>query len=99
MSLVLSGVAGSAAASGAAVDPLIQIRDLIYKIAGIFQADNKLRLLRRPLPETHEGIRHSNASRLFRLLDDQADSAGRNGQPLERDHNWGNLLLSKPASD
>jgi len=45
MSLSLSGAAGSAAAAGAAVDPLIQIRDLIYKIAGIFQADNKLRLL------------------------------------------------------
>jgi chemotaxis protein methyltransferase CheR len=45
MSLFLSGAAGSAAAPGAAVDPLIQIRDLIYKIAGIFQADNKLRLL------------------------------------------------------
>jgi len=36
MSLSLSGAAGSAAAAGAAVDPLIQIRDLIYKIAGIF---------------------------------------------------------------
>jgi chemotaxis protein methyltransferase CheR len=45
MSLFLSGAAGSAAAAGTAVDPLIQIRDLIYKIAGIFQADNKLRLL------------------------------------------------------
>ena len=45
MSLFPSGAAGSAAAAGAAVDPLIQIRDLIYKIAGIFQADNKLRLL------------------------------------------------------
>jgi chemotaxis protein methyltransferase CheR len=28
-------------------DPLIQIRDLIYKTAGIFQADNKLQLLER----------------------------------------------------
>src|SRR6266480_3191430 len=45
MSLSLSGAPGSAAAVGAALNPLIQIRDLIYKIAGIFQADNKLRLL------------------------------------------------------
>ncbi len=45
MSLSLSGAPGSAAAVGAALNPLIQIRDLIYKIAGIFQSDNKLRLL------------------------------------------------------
>ncbi len=42
---LLSAAHGSASAAAAAVDPLIQIRDLIYKIAGIFQADNKLRLL------------------------------------------------------
>jgi chemotaxis protein methyltransferase CheR len=41
----LSAAHGSASAAAAAVDPLIQIRDLIYKVAGIFQADNKLRLL------------------------------------------------------
>jgi chemotaxis protein methyltransferase CheR len=35
-------VSGSA---NAKVDPLIQIRDLIYKTAGIFQADNKLQIL------------------------------------------------------
>jgi len=39
VSLFPSGAAGSAAAAGAAVDPLIQIRDLIYKIVGIFPAD------------------------------------------------------------
>jgi len=41
----LSAAHGAAAGAAAAVDPLIQIRDLIYKNAGIFQADNKLRLL------------------------------------------------------
>jgi chemotaxis protein methyltransferase CheR len=35
-------VSGSA---NAKLDPLIQIRDLIYKTAGIFQADNKLQIL------------------------------------------------------
>ena len=45
MSLSLTSAPGSAAAAGAALNPLIQIRDLIYKIAGIFQSDNKLRLL------------------------------------------------------
>lgn len=34
-----------AAAPALATEPLIQIRDLIYKTAGIFQADGKLRLL------------------------------------------------------
>ena len=42
---VLSATQACAAAPAAATQPLIQIRDLIYKIAGIFQADNKLRLL------------------------------------------------------
>src|SRR5437667_5623339 len=41
----LSIAPGSSAAAGTATQPLIQIRDLIYKVAGIFQADNKLRLL------------------------------------------------------
>ena len=45
MSLSLPTGAGAATAVGKAVEPLIQIRDLIYKVAGIFQADNKLRLL------------------------------------------------------
>lgn len=38
-------VTGSSA--DATSEPLIQIRDLIYKTAGIFQADNKLQLLER----------------------------------------------------
>lgn len=42
---LLSATHACAAAPGLAVQPLIQIRDLIYKVAGIFQADNKLRLL------------------------------------------------------
>jgi chemotaxis protein methyltransferase CheR len=41
---VLRATGGSA---NAISDPLIQIRDLIYKTAGIFQADNKLQLLER----------------------------------------------------
>ena len=38
----MRAVSGSASAK---FDPLIQIRDLIYSTAGIFQADNKLQLL------------------------------------------------------
>jgi chemotaxis protein methyltransferase CheR len=41
---VLRAAGGSA---NAISEPLIQIRDLIYKTAGIFQADNKLQLLER----------------------------------------------------
>lgn len=41
-SSAMRAVSGSASAK---FDPLIQIRDLIYSTAGIFQADNKLQLL------------------------------------------------------
>ena len=43
--MVTAAQASGAAAFAAAANPLIGIRDLIYKVAGIFQADNKLRLL------------------------------------------------------
>jgi chemotaxis protein methyltransferase CheR len=42
---LLTGTQACAAAPASIAQPLIQIRDLIYKVAGIFQADNKLRLL------------------------------------------------------
>ena len=42
---VLSEMRASAAAPALATQPLIQIRDLIYRVAGIFQADHRLRLL------------------------------------------------------
>lgn len=41
----LSVTQACAAAPRSPTQPLIQIRDLIYKVTGIFQADNKLRLL------------------------------------------------------
>jgi chemotaxis protein methyltransferase CheR len=45
MTSLPSGFRTAAATAPANAQPLIQIRDLIYKVAGIFQADNKLRLL------------------------------------------------------
>ena len=42
---ILSEARASAAAPALATPPLVQIRDLIYRVAGIFQADHRLRLL------------------------------------------------------
>ncbi len=40
-----SAMGAAKAPTSSSTQPLIQIRDLIYRVAGIFQADNKLRLL------------------------------------------------------
>ena len=42
---LLTDTQACAAVPASATQPLVQIRDLIYKVTGIFQADNKLRLL------------------------------------------------------
>jgi chemotaxis methyl-accepting protein methylase len=39
-----SAMGAAKAPTSSSTQPLIQIRDLIYRVAGIFQADNKLRL-------------------------------------------------------
>lgn len=50
---LLSETRAYAAAPAAAIEPLIQIRDLIYKVTGIFQADTS------PVTPTSLGNRRS----------------------------------------
>jgi chemotaxis protein methyltransferase CheR len=45
MTAISSALGSAAAPSASGMQQLIQIRDLIYRVAGIFHADNKLRLM------------------------------------------------------
>ena len=93
----------SAALAPGAIAPsvspiLTQIRDLIYRVAGIFQANNRLKLLQERCQKRMQVLGIASLRDYYERLTVKSPCGRPNSSVAECDYDRGNLFLSQPPA-